>query len=213
MTLVEEGTWSAKDDHTWHVYNIRLKIFGYETYIKATLDVSKDGNRYIVLSMDRVCGAKDKIDDGKTYSTEHLEPSNNHPYLTVPASLIEKDRDDAAVQAMIDKEKAHDDWISSQFSIWNGSHEALESLIKDNLNDERSYKHIETRYVSIDDEAQKTKINSALKQYGYSQRVDIDDLFIITEFSAKNAFNATIKYTAIGIASYSQSTITLVDIK
>lgn len=212
MTLVDEGTWSAKDNSTWHVHDIRLKIYGYETYVKANLDVSKSGDKYIVSNVDKVCGAKGKIDDGKTYDTEHMEPSDSHPYLTVSSSLVEADRDDSAVQAMIDKKEAHDDWVSSQFSIWNGSHKQLESMIKGQLNDEGSYKHIETTYVVITDESKKAEINSILKNAGYSQRVEIDDILISTSFSAKNAFNATIKYTAIGIASYSTNKIILVDI-
>lgn len=35
----------------------------------------------------------------------------------------------------------------------------------------------------------------------------------MAEFSAKNAFNATVKNTALGIASYSLDTITLIAIE
>lgn len=207
LTFVDEGTWSAKDEYTWHVHEIRLEIFGYGTQIKATLDVKKDGETYIVFNADKVVGAKDKIDDGKTYSTEHMDPSDSNPYLTVSAALVEEDRDNAAVQAKIDAKKAHDKWADS-----HQIDRTFDSLIKDNLNDEDSYERKSTEHTVIYEDFQKTEINNLLKKSGYSARVEIGDIFIRTNFSAKNAFNATIKSTAIGIAKYSTNEIILVDI-
>ncbi len=127
MTIEERGNWFAKDNHTWHVSNILLKMFDGEMYLRASLDVSMDGNNYIVSDVYKTVGAKDKIDDGKTYTTEHINPSDSHPYLTVPASLIEEDRDESAVNAMISEKKKHEEWVDSQFSWWDGSHMALET--------------------------------------------------------------------------------------
>lgn len=104
-------------------------------------------------------------------------------------------------------------WLTSQFSAWDGSHTVLKGLIKDNLNDEKSFKHIETTYVDISTKDKKDQVNNLLKKAGYSQRVDIDDLFIMTTFSAKNAFNATIKNTAFGIVDYSSNVVTLIGIE
>lgn len=104
-------------------------------------------------------------------------------------------------------------WIRDQFSVWDGAHTALEDLIIRNLNDEKSYKHIETTYVDIRTQEQVDTINKALSDSGYSQRAKIGDLFITTQFSAKNAFNATVKNTGYGIASYSDQTITLIAIE
>ncbi len=103
-------------------------------------------------------------------------------------------------------------WIREQFSGWDGSHYELKELIKSRLNDEKSFKHIETTYIDVSDEGVRDKVNQILKSGGYAQRVEVGDLFITTEFSAKNAFNATIKNKAFGIASYENNTITLVDI-
>lgn len=103
-------------------------------------------------------------------------------------------------------------WISSQFSAWNGAHKDLEKLIIKNLNDEKSYKHIETTYRDIATESDRDDVNKVLEESGYSQRVEVGDLFIQTIFSAKNAFGGTVKNTAYGIASYSSNTITLIDI-
>ena len=103
-------------------------------------------------------------------------------------------------------------WIQSQFSAWDGAHTELEKLIISNLNDEKSYDHIQTTYRDIAKESDRDAVNKVLEDAGYSQRVEVGDLFIQTEFSAKNAFGGTIKNTAFGIASYANSTITLIDI-
>lgn len=103
-------------------------------------------------------------------------------------------------------------WIKSQFSVWDGSHRELEKLVKKNLNDEKSFDHIETTYRDIANENIRDEVNSILAESGYSDRVEVGDLFIQMQFSAKNAFNGTIKNTALGIASYANNTITLIDI-
>ena len=85
-------------------------------------------------------------------------------------------------------------------------------MIISNLNDEKSYEHIETTYRDIATEDDRDEINQILADSGYTQRVEVGDLFIQTQFSAKNAFGGVIKNTAFGIASYSDNTITLIDI-
>jgi len=102
-------------------------------------------------------------------------------------------------------------WINSQFSVWNGQHDILVKLVKSKLNDEKSFDHISTTYRVIIDEDTKNEVNNILKDGGYTNTVEINDLIITMEFSAKNGFNATIKNIAIGIASYNLNTITLVD--
>ena len=111
----------------------------------------------------------------------------------------------------IDYNSERNNWIRSQFSAWDGSHVELEKLIIKNLNDEKSYEHIETTYRDIATESDRDEVNQVLADSGYSQRVEVGDLFIQTEFSAKNAFGGVIKNTAFGIASYSNNTITLID--
>lgn len=107
---------------------------------------------------------------------------------------------------------AYNKWVNSQFSAWDGHHYELERIICKNLNDEDSYEHIETTYISVSDE-NKADINKILSDAGYTNRVEVGDLLITTQFSAKNAFNATIKATAIGISSYSENMIYLVDME
>lgn len=107
---------------------------------------------------------------------------------------------------------ARNQWINSQFSGWNSSHKIMEELIVDNLNNENSYKHIETTYRDITTESTANEINKILADAGYSQRVSVGDLFVLCIFSAENAFGGTIKNTAFGISSYSDNTFYLIDI-
>jgi hypothetical protein len=69
------------------------------------------------------------------------------------------------------------DTMPSQFSAWDGSHRALEAYIKKSLNDEDSYKHVETRY--------RLMLDGDAAPY----------LLLYTTFAAKNGFGAMIKKT------------------
>lgn len=109
-------------------------------------------------------------------------------------------------------EEEYQNWVDSQFG-WDGEHITLEELIIESLNDEESYKHIETTYLEIADDSIKEELNDALKADGYSNRVEIKDLVIMTEFSADNVFGGTVKSMAIGISSYSDNIITLITIE
>jgi len=42
---------------------------------------------------------------------------------------------------------AYQTWIKGQFSVWDGSNTYLVDLVKNNLNDAKSFEHVETKYV------------------------------------------------------------------
>ena len=111
-----------------------------------------------------------------------------------------------------EREKMHE-WAMGQISSWDGSHREFVKLVKKNMNDERSFKHIETNFTEVTDEYTEEYINSVLKSAGFKDRVDIGDLFIIMQFSGKNAFNATVKNTAYGIAFYKTNNLKLLSIE
>ena len=171
-----------------------------------------------------------KENNGELTSIETVT-SEGSEEATVIASILTfgdiEDGDDATALVMagvysdgtidissmsIDYNSERNNWIRNQFSAWDGSHVELEKLIISNLNDEKSYEHIETTYRDIATEDDRDEINQILADSGYTQRVEVGDLFIQTQFSAKNAFGGVIKNTAFGIASYSDNTITLIDI-
>jgi hypothetical protein len=100
----------------------------------------------------------------------------------------------------------------SGISSWDGDHTELKRLIRANMNDEGSYKHIETKWIYIADETVQTEINNMFAEIGWSDRISVGDFVIITEFSGKNAFNATVKNTAYGI-EYKNGNVKLLGIQ
>lgn len=130
----------------------------------------------------------------------------------IATAYVSADGTSDIVSMSIDYNNARNQWIKAQFSAWDGSHTALKNLVVKQLNDEKSFDHIKTTYRDISDETAQAEVNKILTDAGYSQRVEVGDLFIQMEFSAKNAFNATVKNTAFGIASFNKDTITLIDI-
>ena len=211
MTVERNGEWTALDENTWHVENIVLRIYNYDTYLKASGDIKTDGENYIFSNVDKSLSSKENInstDPAKRSGVEHLEPSDTNSFLTVPASLISEARDESAAQEKMTAKEKRQKWINNQFGK-GGQHTALTKLIKDNLNDSDSFKHVQTQYVDVYDEERQELVNQALKEYGFSSQVAVGDLFIMETFTAKNAFNATIKRTAYGIVRSSGTVILL----
>lgn len=201
MTVDHDGDWFAVDEDTWRVEGIVLRTYETSEYLKVNCNIRLDGNNYIIFNGNQTIVSDDyaESDDVDTDSTNQFEPSEERPFLTVSSALISEDRDGiAALEKMYLKEKRKK-WIESQFSSWDKKHIALSELIKDNLNDSKSFKHIETSWIDVCNEEMKEDVNQILAACGFSERVEIGDLFIMEEFTAKNAFNATIKNTAYGI--------------
>lgn len=151
--------------------------------------------------------------DGKTSAIVTIaEKSKKEDPPALATVTITSDGEYEIISMSQDYNSARNLWIRGQFSPWDGSHDGLKKMIKANLNDEGSFKHIETTYIDVSDEDAKERVNSMLKKAGYSKRVEVGDLLITTKFSAKNAFGGRVKNTAIGIASYKDNSIKLVNI-
>ena len=86
-----EGTWSAKNETTWHVEKLRLKVDGYDAIIYVSLDVSFDGENYIVSNLS---GTAPSFDDVSIMENE----SDFSRFFIVPPKLIEEGR--AAVKGL-----------------------------------------------------------------------------------------------------------------
>lgn len=195
------GTWTAKDEKSWHVDSLELEN-SLGNPFDLSLDVAFNGTDYLVSNIKGTYGSLANTMDISEVVTENDESI----YLKVPTKLIKNDRADTLLDT-------HRDWVESGFSSWDGSYKELSSLIKANLNDEKSFKHIETSYIEVVNDQIRDEINKTIKSANKQARVEIGDLWITTEFSAKNAFNATIKNTAYGIASFKDNTIILVAIE
>ncbi len=235
ITIYEDGVWEAVNDYTWYVEDLVLELHGY-TFLKVSLEIAYDEIFYYIENGTLTIANLENINssDPNKISVEELINNANNPQLTVSPDLIVEDRieefDDIEDESIDEvPESIPDDstssgsesgfshyewnsWVNSQFSIWDGSHNDFEELIKDNLNDERSYSHIETTFIAISDENVKNDVLSILQGAGVNTTLEIYDVFIMCEFSAKNAFDATIKNTALGVVSYENNTITLITV-
>lgn len=78
-------------------------------------------------------------------------------------------------------------WIDGQFSIWDGSHNALVVLVKKNLNDPGSFKHDKTVYFEH-------------KNY----------ITIVMTYRAKNAFGGLILQNVTAKSDYKTNTIKII---
>lgn len=107
---------------------------------------------------------------------------------TTTRSERKEAREEAAKQEVVlTSEEIHDNWVDSQFSPWDGSHMILVKLLKENLNDPKSFEHVETSYF-----------------------IDGDDLVVSMKYRAKNGFNATVTETVTAVASYENNNITII---
>jgi len=92
-----------------------------------------------------------KISDAKAIADKKILDAKAIEDKKVADAKIAKDKEIAAKKAIEDTkiaEKAkYKAWVDGQFSPWDGSHTGLVDLIKPNLNDDKSFKHVETTYV------------------------------------------------------------------
>lgn len=106
-------------------------------------------------------------------------PQQQTPQQAAPKPTISPEE-----QAKMD----YKEWIDNQFSAWDGSHMDLVNLVKGNMNDPKSFEHVETKYVD-----------------------NGDNLTIFMKFRGTNAFGGKILNTVTGIADYKTSTIKIVE--
>lgn len=87
-------------------------------------------------------------------------------------------------QAKLDYQK----WIEKQFSAWDGSHMGLVKLVKENMNDPKSFEHVETKFSD-----------------------NGSGLTILMKFRGNNAFGGKVLNTVKGAADYKTNTIKIIE--
>ena len=96
LEIEENGTWSAIDESTWRVENMKLNLTKENkgSMIKVSADVKYDGKNYIISNGQKINANEKYIDSSDTskINIEDLNPTENTPYLTVSKNLIEDDR-------------------------------------------------------------------------------------------------------------------------
>lgn len=209
-TPFEKNVWTIVNNNSGILHSIHYDTYDPDIpnqFLAINLSCTRD-ETVIFLILDEI--SKAVVDNNIDKKTEvNIKDSDNKDS---PQNIIIADiQTDGTLEIVYSDFRRV--WVKEQFSSWDNSHTDLNELIMDNLNNEKSYEHIETSFINAHDLDNKDKANKLLSDSGYLQRVEIGDLLIITQFSAKNNFNATIKSIAIGISSYSNQTITLVAIE
>lgn len=220
LSVYEEGEWSMQDEKTWKVKDIICWISGYGTMVRASMNITKEGENYVVFNVDRTIGNEDNIhsDDRNKVTFEHWEPSEQNLFLTVSPSLVKQDRNKAEENDRNNRTlptKARTEWKRSVIGLFDitGRVSAMDNAIKARLNDESSYRHKKTSCLEVMSNELCDASNEALKKSGISDRLKVGDILIITEYTAKNLFNATLKKTAIGIIRYGTTDLIVRDVK
>lgn len=99
MKVNSWGTWSAKDEQTWHVDSLILeKISG--TVANAKLDVNFDGTNYVVSNIKGTFGNPSASADNLIDLSEIAYGSTAPIYLTVSAELIKNNREQVKVDEL-----------------------------------------------------------------------------------------------------------------
>lgn len=222
MTVEQDGSWTGKSENTWSVSDLVLKAAGSSLYVVASGDITFDGVNYVIPSVEVKYGnsLEDAMNGGGwSGATETYTANEATPYLTVSPDMVAENRDKGAEESArreeADKENAereYDSWVDSHFSFWNGQCDELVDLVKDRLNDEKSFDHDETSYIAVRDEATLQEVNQILGGNASSANIGIGDVVVVMEFTAKNGFNATIKNNALGVIRYPSGSVELLAI-
>ncbi|MGE4273300.1 MAG: cell envelope integrity protein TolA [Desulfitobacterium sp.] len=103
------------------------------------------------------------------------------------ANVAEEEKKQAEAKAIADKQAAYQKWVEDQFSAWDGSHIYLVDLLKENLNDPKSFEHVETVYQD-----------------------NGDHLIVKMTYRAKNAFGGLILQNVTARSDYATNMISII---
>lgn len=92
MRIKFEGTWKIKNENTWHVEHLILESYEYQSIYNVSLDVSCDGDSYIVTNLTGKTQAGEDWSIWEGYNEFSL-------FAIVPLELIKDDRIDSEVDA------------------------------------------------------------------------------------------------------------------
>ncbi|MGO1058538.1 hypothetical protein ACTL32_05315 [Planococcus sp. FY231025] len=90
MTVKSWGTWSAKDEKTWHVDSLILEN-SFGVIADAAVDVNFDGSKYVVSNINGTFG-NPGVSADNLLDLSDIESGSDVPYLTVLPELIKNNR-------------------------------------------------------------------------------------------------------------------------
>ncbi|KLU66783.1 hypothetical protein DEAC_c14510 [Desulfosporosinus acididurans] len=118
-------------------------------------------------------------------NSEVADISTDFARLSTEEAAVKKK--EAEEKAAADAKAAYKKWVDSQFSAWDGSNRYLVDLLKKNLNDPKSFEHVETKYWDRG-----------------------DYLIIKMSYRAKNAFGGLILQNVTAKSDYKTDTISII---
>jgi hypothetical protein len=96
-----EGTWSAKNENTWHVEHLFLQLYAMsDSIVNVSLDVSYDGNEYIVSNLVGKAPSYDDANDVYSNISVLEDSSDTAQFFIIPLELIKDDRIPSEVDAL-----------------------------------------------------------------------------------------------------------------
>lgn len=223
MKLSKDGVWAQTSENTWHVDNLYLKLTDFPYNVRLSCDVSFENGYYTLSAINYVSGYAlnfDEKEKNNSLEVKYLDPDSKYSMLSVPENYvngnggnnIEPD-DIVAYSPQYGWSYVYDYWINQNFSMWDNSNKELNRMIKNKLNDEKSFKHKKTTLIKAINQSEVERINKAIAGSGFSNKVQLNDVFIAVDFSAKNGFNATVKARAFATLSYRTNELVLIQIQ
>jgi len=97
-------------------------------------------------------------------------------------------------------EQLHTEWVEAQFSAWDGSHTALKDLIKENMNDPKSFEHVETKFLVLSTQELVDTVGQG----------EIGDMYVYMKFRGNNAFGGLVLNEVEALSSYKNNYITII---
>lgn len=206
--ILNLGTWKAKDSKTWHVTGMSLLQLDYGKTTSIACDVTTDGTNYSLSNVTIMSGKQGYLDTAGNSNLSLLtyDTANGNPFLSVSGALVKDDRKATEEQNRVNTGSEYSNWISSQFDS-KGANIYLENLIKNQLYDVNSYQHLKTEFIEVNDENRKTYVAGLVKEKDSSVTVEIGDLYLITEYNAKDTEGNTVKMTEYGLSKYKTKTL------
>lgn len=213
------------DKSDWNIVNQDLKdytrsklsgkVFENNTWINFNIiiEFTDNTNENYIVKLFEAGNEKFVNDEDSTEIVKNFAKKEN----SETERRVKDSENNESVKKIIEENRIkilRKDWVEKQFSGWDGSNYKLNALIKEKLNDEASFKHINTRFIDIYDDEMLNKVKRSLIDLGYNvQGINKYDILVQTEFSAKNAFNATVKNYGIGLIKYDAGDVKLIDIR
>lgn len=91
FNIVSEGNHTQVSESTWHIDDLKLQVYDQDTVMDASLDITLDGNNYVVSNVDAFYYAPNLEEYGTDVGKYYFN-APDLPYVTVQRELVAEDR-------------------------------------------------------------------------------------------------------------------------